>query len=234
VYSVYRQRNAEVLRRLLAPARAAGWTVALWALDDPDDSLATYTFGSGTGTKFDLINRLLSERPVGPDQPIVVVDDDVKFVRGNLVLFLRTMAAAELDLAQPAHVRWSNISHRITLMSLISRARLTSFVEIGPIFAVWPGWRDRIAPFPEGLGMGWGLELDWMDLRADGCRLGIVDATPICHLSPVASDYVQDSELAKLTRRLEERGAPDWGGLRQTLSTWRPWQERAPWVKRID
>jgi hypothetical protein len=230
VYSVYRRRNAAVLERLLAPALARDWTVGLWALDEPDPRLARLTAGSGPGTKFELVNRLLAERPAAPRAHIVVADDDAEFVRGSLAAFLETAAAAQLDLAQPAHVLRSNISHRITWRRPLSRARLTTFVEIGPLFAVAPAWRDRVMPFPPGIGMGWGLELDWMDLRADGCRLGIVDATPIRHLSRFAAAYAPDEEIAKLTRLLEERGAPGWRGLRQTLGTWRPWRARPPWA----
>jgi hypothetical protein len=85
-------------------------------------------------------------------------------------------------------------------------------------------------PFPDGIGMGWGLELDWIDLQEDGCRLGIVDSTPIRHLSPFAAAYPADDEIARLTRLLEERGAPGWRGLRRTLATWRPWRRRPPWA----
>jgi hypothetical protein len=230
VYAVYRQRNAAVLQRLLAPALDAGWVAHLWALDERSPPLDRLTAGVGPGTKFELVNRLVEEAPPQPGAHVVVTDDDARFVRGNLVAFVAKAAAAGLGLAQPAHVLWSNISHRITWMRPFSSARLTTFVEIGPIFAVAPAWRDRVLPFPDDVGMGWGLELQWMDLREDGCRLGIVDATPIRHLSRFATAYEPDGEIAKLTRLLEERGAPGWQGLRKTLATWRPWRSRAPWL----
>ena len=230
LYAVYRRRNAAVLERLLAPARASGWTIGLWALDDPDPSLIDITTGSGPGMKFELVNRLLDTRAPGEGQQVLISDDDAAFFRGDVVAFARRAHAANLDLAQPAHVWWSNISHRITWMRPFSRARLTTFVEIGPIFVVAPGWRDRIAPFPEDIGMGWGLELEWMKLREDGCRLGIVDATPIRHLTRFAAAYAPDDEIARLTAQLEERGAPGWAGLRRTLATWRPWRSRPPWA----
>jgi hypothetical protein len=127
-------------------------------------------------------------------------------------------------------VLWSNISHRITWMRPLSRARLTTFVEIGPIFAVSPGWRDQVVPFPEDVGMGWGLDLRWMDLAEEGCRLGIVDSTPVRHLSPYATAYAPENEIERLERLLEARGAPGWKGLRRTLATWRPWRARPPWL----
>jgi hypothetical protein len=228
LYCVYRRGNAAVVKQLLEPA--SGWTIGLWALDEPDPSLAEQTVGSGPGTKFELVNRLLEARPRTDEQHVIVADDDARFVRGNVASFLETAVAAELDLAQPAHVWWSNISHRITWKRPLSRARLTTFVEIGPIFAVAPAWREQIVPFPDGLGMGWGLELDWMDMHDEGCSLGIVDATPIRHLARFATAYAPDDEITRLAERLEARGAPGWKGLRRTLATWRPWRRRPPWA----
>jgi hypothetical protein len=229
VYCVYRRRNTGIVEQLLEPVLAAGWQVGLWALDEPDPSLEAHTAGHGAGTKFELVNRLLAERPPPPGY-VVVADDDAIFARGDLRVFVETAEAGRLDLAQPAHVYRSNISHRLTWRRPLSRVRLTTFVEIGPIFAVSELWRDRVMPFPDGIGMGWGLELDWIDLQEDGCRLGIVDSTPIRHLSPFAAAYPADDEIARLTRLLEERGAPGWRGLRRTLATWRPWRRRPPWA----
>jgi hypothetical protein len=228
-YCVYRRRNAAVVERLFAPAIEAGWSVALWALDETDPALERLTVGAGAGTKFELVNRLLAEH--APKGHVLVADDDAVFVRGDLVSFVDTAQRAELDLAQPAHVWWSNISHRITWLRPLSRARLTTFVEIGPIFAVAPAWRDRILPFPDGVGMGWGLELKWQDLREEGCRLGIVDSTPVRHLARFATAYAPDEEIQRLNRLLLERGAPGWRGLRRTLATWRLWRRQPPWLQ---
>ena len=85
VYCVYRQRNSAVLERLLAPAIDADWTVVLWALDEPDASLAELTAGSGPGTKFELVNHLLDDQPPDSTDHVVVADDDAVFIRGNLV-----------------------------------------------------------------------------------------------------------------------------------------------------
>ena len=108
-------------------------------------------------------------------------------------------------------------------------ARLTTFVESGPLVAVAPEWVERVTPLPVWRGMGWGLELEWIDLRAEGCRLGIVDATTVVHLAPVAQEYDTTALRARLREELAARGASDWGPLQQTLATWRPWRRRPPW-----
>jgi hypothetical protein len=110
--------------------------------------------------------------------------------------------------------------------------RLTTFVESGPLVAIAPEWVERVTPLPVWRGMGWGIELEWIDLGAEGCRLGIVDATPVTHLGKVSGGY-DDTELrARMRAELAARGVDDWGPLQETLATWRPWRRRPPW--RVD
>lgn len=229
--SIYRRANAPILAELLRPALAAGWRVRLWALDDVEPRLEEWTIGSGPGAKFDLLNGLLQEAAEGA---LVVADDDVAFGRTSVVAFADLAARAGFGISQPAHAFRSHRSHRVTLRRPLSRARLTTFVEIGPLFAVSAEWRARVAPFPDGIGMGWGLELSWMDLQDEGCRLGIVDAVPMRHLSPVGGAYVPQAESERLAGLLAERGVAGarelrWRELQRTLATWRPWQSAPPW-----
>jgi hypothetical protein len=226
--SVYRRTNAERLARLIEPALAARWTVALWALDEPDTALEALTVGVGPGTKFQLVNRLVSERRVAGD--LVVADDDTSFADADVVAFLERVRESDFGIAQPAHVRRSHTSHRITPRRPSARARWTTFVEIGPLFAVTSTWFPRAVPFRED-GMGWGVELDWMDLQPDGCRLGIIDATPIDHVGPVGGGYDAQAELDRLLAELEARGHPHWRGLRKTLATWWAWRGEPPWLE---
>ena len=74
--------------------------------------------------------------------------------------------------------------------------------------------------------MGWGLELDWIDL---GLPLGIVDAVRVRHLGKVSGTY-DDTELrARMRAELAERGVDDWAVFQRTLAVWRPWQLSPPW-----
>ena len=104
------------------------------------------------------------------------------------------------------------------------------FVESGPLFVVGPRFRDRILPLPESRGMGWGLEIDWHDLIRDGCRLGIVDRTPVEHLGEWAGDYDRTEPHEALVDELQTHAHPMWSGMRETVGTWRPWQQRPPWT----
>jgi hypothetical protein len=205
-----------------------GWASGWWALDEVDPSLRELTVGVGPGLKLPLLNETL--RRTDPDSAWTVVsDDDVAFRKGDVVRFVRLCERADLDLAQPARARGTHLSHGITAEVRRSRARRTSFVESGPLFAVGPRCRDRILPLPGERGMGWGVEIDWYDLTRDGCRLGILDAVVMEHLGETASDY-DDTEIRRvMLQELVAHGHPRWAGMRNTLEVWRPWQRRAPW-----
>ena len=120
-------------------------------------------------------------------------------------------ARAGLGLAQPAHAAGSEVSHGITRAQPRSRARLTTFVESGPCVAIAPAWTDRVLPLPRERGMGWGLELDWIDLAAEGCRLGIVDAVQVIHLGKVGGTYDDTASGARMRDELAH-GASRTGG----------------------
>ena len=214
--------------RLLEPALASGWTTAWWALDRRVPALDAHTVGEGPGEKLPLLQEALS-RHGGTTGPVVLSDDDLAFVRGDVTRFLALARRAGLGLAQPAHAPGSQVSHGITGRRRVSMVRLTTFVESGPLVAVAPKWVERVTPLPVWRGMGWGLELEWIDLQAEGCRLGIVDATTIVHLGPVAREYDTTALRARLREELAARGTSDWGPLQQTLGTWRPWRRRPPW-----
>ncbi len=225
---VYRARNAHLVRAICEPALAQGWTVAWWALDDIPDELAPHTVGSGPGQRLPLLNRILGSLGA-PASWLVVSDDDVAFERGDVVALQRVCRRGGLDLAQPARTD-TRVDHPITSARPRSRARRTSFVEIGPLFAVGPAWRDRIVPFPEERGMGWGLELDWFELERDGCALGIVDAVRVRHEGTPGGDYDFAGEVRRVHAELAARGL-EWSDVQLVRGTWRPWRRTPPWTR---
>lgn len=226
---VYRSRNAGHVERLVEPALAANWNVAWWALDDVVADLAAVTVGSGPGAKLPLLNQILA-RVGSREDWLVVSDDDVVFERGDLVRLVALCRRAGLDLAQPARSDRA-VDHEITVARRLSVARRTSFVEIGPVFVVGPDWRDRIVPFPEERGMGWGLELEWLELVREGCVLGVVDAVRVRHEGARGEDYDDDAEIARVHEELAARGFQGWSDVQATLATWRPWQRSPSWVR---
>jgi hypothetical protein len=226
---VYRSRNAQFVRELVQPALRYGWTTAWWALDEVVDDLRDSTVGSGSGTKLPLLNEILRTLTT-PTSWLVVSDDDVAFERGDLRALVSLSARAGLDLAQPARVE-SELDHAITAARRLSRARLTTVVEIGPMFVVGSRWRDRIVPFPEKRGMGWGLELDWHELHRKGCVLGIVDPVRVRHVGGRGEEYDYRTQAHGLHEELKARGFGGWSDVQRTLGTWRPWQRTPGWMR---
>jgi hypothetical protein len=232
VFCIYRRRHAATVEALVWEARALGWDVRLWALDDVAPTLASLTVGQGVGAKFPLLNGMLRDGDTERFEWIVVADDDLTFGRRSLSQLLGVAEAAGLDFVQPAHTELSHRELEFTVRRPLSLARRTSFVEIGPLFAVRRPWTARVLPFPSEHTMGWGLELEWSDLERDGMRLGIVDGVPIRHLSPVGKGYAKDDERARLRALLAARELESVLEVQRVRGTWRPWQRRPAWVTR--
>jgi hypothetical protein len=215
---------------LVEQARALDMSVALWALDAPIPELDGATVGVGPGLRMDLLNRLWREVAGPALHQVVVADDDVTFTHGSLGLLLAAADACGFGLAQPAHHWESHCSHEITRKRVLTLARATTFVEVGPLFVVTGRWISRVLPFPDGFGMGWGLSLAWLDLFREGCRLGIVDCTTVFHPAPEEGrEYDTDPERDRLLALLRERNLESPGDAQRTLGRWRSWEPRPPW-----
>ncbi|HEX6621591.1 MAG TPA: hypothetical protein VF024_18160, partial [Solirubrobacteraceae bacterium] len=109
--------------------------------------------------------------------------------------FLCAAERTGLKLAQPAHRLHSHAAWPVTRRHPGATARETTFVEIGPVTAFHRDSFDVLLPFPEGLPMGWGLDVHWAAVAAEhGWPIGIVDATPIGHTQrPAGSGYARDA-----------------------------------------
>lgn len=234
LFSIYRQRNLPFLNALLGQLPPHG-RAFLWCLDEAvPDSLSDCTVGWGPGTRWELLNRLVTSAgdEVGADDWIVVADDDVYFSRGDILRLVTTAARAGFDLAQPAHAFLSTHTYTFNNGRRFSRARLVGFVEIGPLFVVGPRFRDRFIPFPEDDGMGWGTEIHWSAERRLGARLGLVDSCRIVHCGPVATGYSKPDAEADLRRTLDRHGMGAIEELLETHGTWNVWERAPAWVHR--
>ena len=227
--AVYRARNSAVVERLLA-AGGDRWDVHLWALDAESPSLADLTHGTGSGGKPELLQRLLDGSPPSPSSWVVLSDDDYRFRRGSLVDLLALARTANLDLAQPAHRRFVNASHHITLVRPRVIARRTHFVEIGPLVVMSPAGRSALLPFPKAL-MGWGIEALWGAASLEGRIVaGIVDAVTIEHLGRVAGEYDRAAASTEIDRFVEEAGLTSLGDVLVNVDRWRRGRKRPNWA----
>jgi GT2 family glycosyltransferase len=161
----------------------------------------------GERGKFENLNALLAAHPPAAYDWLVVIDDDVALPRGFLDAFLCAAERTGLRLAQPAHRLHSHAAWPVTRRHPGATARETTFVEIGPVTAFHRDSFDVLLPFPEGLPMGWGLDVHWAAVAADhGWPIGIVDATPIGHTQrPAGSGYARDAAQAQARAFLADR-----------------------------
>ena len=220
---VYRRRNSENIVALNPPAGST----YLWALDEIAPELSEMTVGVGPGNRFELVNRLLKIRAEHDDW-LVVVDDDVQMTRGNLSSAVAIAELADFDLCGISHSRWSYLNWSCTLHQYHSIARLMHYVEQGPCVILSPGAQLRLIPFPEDLGMGWGIEFLWAEHKE--LRLGILDAVHLRHLNPVErSSYDVDAEWAQASLLQSTSKFARFSEIQQTIETWKYGQTGPPW-----
>lgn len=186
---------------------------------EPDAALAGDTALTGLGGgKFENLNLLLDRAGPGADW-LVVADDDVQLPARFLDRFIALCERLRLDLAQPAQTRRSHAAWRVTRRRA-DVARLTRFVEIGPVTAFSRRAATELLPFP-GLRFGWGLDNHWAALaRERGWRSGIVDALPVRHeWQPVAASYTHAEAIDEARRFLAGRPYLTTAEAQQTLQT---------------
>ncbi len=231
-YCVWRNANSDAVASFI-DGLAAGTVVHLHCLDEmPIGRTAQLTRSSGPGLRMPLLNRLIETHPPAPGSDVLLFDDDVSFVGGGARLFGPVARTAGLDLAQPAHSPMSHSTFRVNQMRLLSIARDTGFVESGPVVLMSQAAWERLLPFPADIGMGWGLDVEWTKSCEAGLRIGVVDATPVRHLGPVATEYGVDSEWEILQSRLRMVGASSIQQFAEIRGAcWRPWQRIPPWSR---
>ncbi len=183
------------------------WIALNGAPDSPELAAVTVERVEGRVPKFTLMNRLLSEVDLREYDYILFCDDDITVPHHFLDAFLGYQVAHDFALAQPARTPWSIAHHRFGRQKLGLEARLTRFVEIGPVFSVRKDFASTVLPFDESSPMGWGYDLVWpVQAERAGMRIGLVDATPVDHsMRGQAVEYSHDSEWQVMERFLEQR-----------------------------
>jgi hypothetical protein len=204
----------EGMPNLLAAARAE--------LERSRHDVRFYASGAGDRGKFENINALLAEHPAGGADWLLVVDDDVALPRGFLDTFVLLAERFAFRLAQPAHRARSHAAWQVTRRHVLSLARETMLVEIGPVVAFHSSTFETLLPFP-ALRTGWGLDLHWSAVaRANSWRMGVVDATPILHgMRRIASAYDRDAAIAEAREFLAARPYTNAAEAQRTVARYR-------------
>ena len=168
-------------------------------------TVAMHTIAMGAGGKFENLNELLAAHPPEGHDWLLVIDDDVVLPRGFLDRFLQCAEHGGLQLAQPAHRLHSHAAWAVTRRRRGGAVRETHFAEIGPVTAFAAATFPTLLPFP-ALRMGWGLDAHWSALaRERGWTIGVVDAAPVLHTTPVGGGYERAAAVAEARAFLSER-----------------------------
>jgi GT2 family glycosyltransferase len=204
-------------------AAATAATVAELETSRHDVAIRVIAPRRGAG-KWANLNASLAAQPPDSEDWLLILDDDIVLPAHFLDPFVFAAERFGLRLAQPAHAYNSNAAWRVTRRRPGVLARTTSFVEIGPVTALHSDTFSTLVPFPD-LHMGWGLDVHWGALAAErGWPVGIVDATPIRHTRPVASEYPRERAVAEAQTFLADRPYVSRQQARQTLATHHDWR----------
>lgn len=204
VYLTDRESRVRHLVEALAASRAhrveQRWIALGRARPDPAVAPVTVQAVQEPRPRFTLVNELLAGVSLDRYAYVLVCDDDFRLPEAFLDRYLALVGRHDLALAQPARTHGGHVEHAITEQMEGLDARLTRFVETGPLFSMRRDAARLLLPFDEAAPGGRGCELVWpVALESAGLRMGIVDATPLsCDLRPVAQrDLAAEQRLVK-------------------------------------
>lgn len=156
--------------------------------------------------KFKLLNKILSDIDLELYDYIIFTDDDIAIHDSFIDVYVHIVDKYELKIAQPARTRHSFNIHKIVLQKDNSIARVTNFVEIGPIFSFHSSIFKNVLPFPEDAEMGWGLDYVWPKIaEKNSFKIGIVDLISADHsYRPQSKTYSNSSNMILMNKFLNK------------------------------
>ncbi len=185
-------RETEPIHSLVQELRrsAHDLTFALGAMGAVPPELTAETRRSDMRAgKFQNLNELTHD--AGQFDWLLIVDDDVTLPPRFLDHAIELAERLDLALAQPAQTRLSNANWPVTRRHLLTLARRTEFVEVGPVTLLRADAVQRLLPFPADLRYGWGLDFHWaQQMRDANLGMGVLDGVAVIHSArKVASTY---------------------------------------------
>lgn len=166
--------------------------------------------------KFDNVSEALKRHRPETYDWVLITDDDITTPPGLLDHCLHLAEQEDLHIFQPAHRFRSYATFKLTQRHWNRLARVTKFVESGPLTGFRGSALARLLPFPS-MRWAWGIDVHWSEVaRHEGWNIGIIDAVPIRHLRPVANAYNFSVAMDEARGFLERNGIdrPKWDILR--------------------
>lgn len=197
-------RAGQAKRRRLIEHVSTDATVRPWYPHQAPAQLGDVTHGHGPRARFKLLNSLIDTIPKAQrTDGLVLSHDDYSFPVGSQPALVIAGPVFGLDLFQPARARLSSFRSPF-LRRVATVVRRTTFVEQGPLVALFARAQDARSPLYQNLGMGWGAEGRWAQVAREQQRLGMVDALPIHHITGESND--RSAQLHQPHAVLEEAG----------------------------
>lgn len=188
------------------PSRRQDLDAVLAALKNTRHEVSVSLAPIGDRGKFHNINVALADVDLQALDWLIVTDDDIGFPPHFLDRFVYACHASGLRIAQPAHCFKSYTTWAVTQRLWNSLVHTTHFVECGPLTMFHRDVFADVLPFPE-TRWAWGLDVLWGELaRRRQLPIGIVDATPIAHLRPIAQLYEAEAAVAEGRQLLAQNG----------------------------
>lgn len=145
--------------------------------------------GVGSFGKIENSNLLLADQELAKYDYVIMTDDDIVVPENFIDDLIAISEISGLNIAGPAQRRRSFHNHDITRREGKGLLRVTNYVEVGPMVLFRSDTFAAVFPLPV-TKYGWGVDLLWSKLAArNRWKMGIVDGTPIRHLSPAGSTY---------------------------------------------
>jgi hypothetical protein len=188
------------------PGREADSTRVLRGLAQTRHRVDFAPIRMGDRGKFDNVNAALAQVDLDQYDWVIVTDDDITTPPGLLDECLYLAALGDLKIIQPAHRFHSYATFKLTQRKWNGLARVTHFVESGPLTGFHRDAVARLVPFPS-MRWAWGLDVYWSEIaREEGWNIGIIDALPIRHLRPIANAYGFFTAMDEAQRFLDRCG----------------------------
>lgn len=190
VFGVYSLNKPSLIRHLVRSWNdSTQWEVEqIWLAvgeGEPELDLQAYTrktypLEKGRFYKWSLANEWLQK--VGHFDYIFLSDDDILLPEGFVDRYMEIVLEHRFDLSQPARSHDSFIDHPFTEKIDGIKARLTRYVEIGPVVCFSRRAFELVFPFPEFPPSGWGFDFVWpLIMEKEGYKMGIIDHLPCVH-----------------------------------------------------
>lgn len=156
--------------------------------------------------KFKLLNMIIDDIDISQYDYLIITDDDIVVHDAFIDVYIDSLEKYDLKLAQPSRTRFSYNAHPIVLQKKNTSARITNFVEIGPIFSFHKSIYKDVLPFPTEAEMGWGLDFIWPKIgEKNNFNLGIVDLIAVDHsYRPQSKTYSNDQNRVLMENLLKK------------------------------